>query len=92
MYLRLPMGRTIDDIPADTLEDCAQLVKANSISGNKATCVDIVYTPWANLKKTASMEVGQARSHSVYLGLTVREHATLNKLISRQVVCAPGPT
>ena len=60
VYLRLPVGRSIDDIPADTLEDCAQLVKANSIQGNKAASVDVVYTPWANLRKTASMEVGQA--------------------------------
>lgn len=60
VYLRLPVGRSIDDISADTLEDCAQLVKANSIQGNKAASVDVVYTPWANLRKTASMEVGQA--------------------------------
>ena len=60
VYLRLPVGRSIDDIPADTLEDCAQLVKANSIQGSKAASVDVVYTPWANLRKTASMEVGQA--------------------------------
>jgi len=26
-------GETIDDIPASVLEDCAQLVKANSIVG-----------------------------------------------------------
>ncbi|KAK9845265.1 hypothetical protein WJX81_001594 [Elliptochloris bilobata] len=59
VYLRLPAGRSIDDIPTDTLEDCAQLVKANSIQGNKAASVDVVYTPWANLRKTAAMEVGQ---------------------------------
>jgi NFACT protein RNA binding domain len=45
--------------PADTLEDCAQLVKANSIQGHKINNVDVVYTPWSNLKKTPSMEVGQ---------------------------------
>lgn len=33
VYLRLPEGATLDDIPADTLEDCCQLVKANSIQG-----------------------------------------------------------
>ena len=31
VYLRMPQGRAWDDIPPDTLEDCAQLVKANSI-------------------------------------------------------------
>jgi hypothetical protein len=33
-------------------------------SGNKLKNVKIVYTPWANLKKTASMEVGQVSFHS----------------------------
>lgn len=36
-----------------------QLVKANSIQGHKEPTVDVVYTPWANLKKTAAMDVGQ---------------------------------
>lgn len=149
VYLRLPEGTTMDDIPEETLEDCAQLVKQNSIQGAcvhakpgmrphacmqpcvracgpwrraaedscwlahvaamtwmfppdlasgqgcgpmgasagaataeraivpcpdaqcllghagcKTNNVSIVYTPWANLKKTASMEVGQVR-HSM---------------------------
>ncbi|KAL0330763.1 UNVERIFIED_CONTAM: Coiled-coil domain-containing protein 25 [Sesamum angustifolium] len=34
VYLRLNKGQTIDDIPEGVLEDCAQLVKANSIQGN----------------------------------------------------------
>ena len=41
------------------LEDCAQLVKANSIVGSKRNTVDVVYTPWSNLKKTNAMDVGQ---------------------------------
>ncbi|KAF8058464.1 CCDC25 [Scenedesmus sp. PABB004] len=59
VYLRLPDGVGLDDIPPDTLEDCAQLVKQNSIQGCKANDVVIVYTPWSNLRKTPSMEVGQ---------------------------------
>jgi len=59
VYLRLPLGVDIDGIPADILEDCAQLVKANSIQGNKLNNIDVVYTPHTNLKKTAAMEVGQ---------------------------------
>lgn len=59
LYLRLPEGKTMEDIPEETLEDCAQLVKANSILGNKENNVDIVYTPWTNLRKTAVMDVGQ---------------------------------
>ncbi|KAK8160973.1 hypothetical protein BKA80DRAFT_255608 [Phyllosticta citrichinensis] len=33
IYLRLPEGSTWEDIPADLLQDCAQLTKANSIEG-----------------------------------------------------------
>ena len=33
VYLRLHKGQTFDDIPEGVLEDCAQLVKANSIQG-----------------------------------------------------------
>ena len=59
VYLRLPDGKTMDDIPEDTLEDAAQLVKANSIQGNKENKLSIVYTPAVNLKKTGEMVVGQ---------------------------------
>lgn len=53
----------IDDIPAAILEDAAQLVKANSIQGNKMNNIDVVYTLWSNLKKTPGMEVGQVGFH-----------------------------
>ena len=29
------------------------------LTGNKVNNIDVVYTPWSNLKKTASMDVGQ---------------------------------
>lgn len=34
------------------------------MAGNKVNNVDVVYTPWSNLKKTASMDVGQVGFHS----------------------------
>ncbi len=34
VYLRLKKGQTLEDIPPLVLDDCAQLVKANSIQGN----------------------------------------------------------
>ena len=43
--------------------DCAHLVKANSIQGWKRDNVNVVYTPWPNLKKTADMDVGQIGFH-----------------------------
>lgn len=56
-------GQTIDDIPSTVLEDAAQLVKANSIDGNKMNDIDVVYTMWSNLKKTQGMGVGQVGFH-----------------------------
>ncbi|KAJ3606900.1 hypothetical protein NHX12_026418 [Muraenolepis orangiensis] len=57
VYLRMQKGLTIDDIPKEVLIDCAQLVKNNSIQGCKMNNINIVYTPWANLKKTGEMDV-----------------------------------
>uniref|UniRef100_A0A0G4GP25 NFACT RNA-binding domain-containing protein n=1 Tax=Chromera velia CCMP2878 TaxID=1169474 RepID=A0A0G4GP25_9ALVE len=60
VYLRLPLGETsMDSIPQEVLDEMCQLTKENSIEGCKAAKVDIVYTPWANLKKTQDMDVGQ---------------------------------
>lgn len=33
-------------------------------TGNKVNNIDVVYTPWSNLKKTASMDVGQVGFHN----------------------------
>ncbi|KAK4825326.1 hypothetical protein QYF61_026845 [Mycteria americana] len=63
VYLRLHKGQTVDDIPKEVLIDCAHLVKANSIQGCKMNNVNVVYTPWTNLKKTADMDVGQIGFH-----------------------------
>jgi len=63
VYLRLPEGMEWTEIPEEALVDCAQLVKQNSIQGCKQNHVDVVYTPWGNLKKTKGMDVGQVGFH-----------------------------
>lgn len=63
VYLRLKDGQTIDSIPPDVLVDCAQLVKHNSIEGNKIGNVAVIYTYWSNLRKTGDMDVGQVSFH-----------------------------
>lgn len=63
VYIRMPFGKGIDDIPEDVLEDCMQLVKHNSIQGDKLPSCTIVWTPWTNLNKTPSMDVGQVAFH-----------------------------
>lgn len=83
VYLRLNKGQTIDDINEGLLEDCAQLVKANSIQGNKVNNVDIVYTPWFNLKKTPSMDVGQVGFHNPKMVRTVKVEKRINEIVNR---------
>ncbi|OIT40056.1 PREDICTED: coiled-coil domain-containing protein 25 [Nicotiana attenuata] len=83
VYLRLNKGQTFDDIPEGVLEDCAQLVKANSIQGNKVNNVDVVYTPWQNLKKTASMDVGQVSFHNPKMVRTVKVEKRINEIVNR---------
>ncbi|KAL5074157.1 hypothetical protein RYX36_013141 [Vicia faba] len=83
VYVRLHKGQTIDDMSEGLLEDCAQLVKANSIQGNKVNNVDVVYTPWSNLKKTASMDVGQVGFHNGKMVRTVRVEKKINETVNR---------
>lgn len=83
VYLRLHKGQTIDDIPDGVLEDCVQLVKANSIQGNKVNNIDVVYTPWQNLKKTPSMEVGQVGFYNTKMVRTARVEKRINETVNR---------
>uniref|UniRef100_A0A8C8VWZ0 Coiled-coil domain-containing protein 25 n=1 Tax=Peromyscus maniculatus bairdii TaxID=230844 RepID=A0A8C8VWZ0_PERMB len=64
VYLQLQTGETmIEDISKEVLMDCAHLVKANSIQGCKMNNINVVYTPWSNLKKTADADGGQIGFH-----------------------------
>ncbi|KAE8687814.1 Coiled-coil domain-containing protein 25 [Hibiscus syriacus] len=83
VYVRLQKGQTVDDISEGLIEDCAQLVKANSIQGNKVNNVDVVYTPWSNLKKTPSMDVGQVGFHNSKMVRTVRVEKRINEIVNR---------
>ncbi len=58
VYLRRPIGQSIDEINPEATAEMCQLVKNNSIEGCKATKVDIIYTEFSNLKKTSTMDVG----------------------------------
>ncbi|ENN75120.1 coiled-coil domain-containing protein 25 [Dendroctonus ponderosae] len=83
VYLRLRSGQTIDDIPSAVIEDAAQLVKANSIMGNKMNDVGVVYTMWSNLKKTAGMEVGQVGFHKESEVRKIKVAKRINEIINR---------
>ena len=83
VYLRLPTGMTIDTIPQEVILDCAHLTKANSIQGCKENNVNIVYTPWANLKKTGDMDVGQVGFHKNKEVRNVMIEKKVNDIINR---------
>merc|ERR1711997_332191 len=65
------------------IEDAAQLVKYNSIQGNKMNDVDVVYTLWSNLHKTDGMEVGQVGFHKQKDVLKIRVAKRENIIINR---------
>jgi hypothetical protein len=84
VYLRLrsPEER-IEDVDPQTIKECAALVKANSIEGCKRGEVTVVHTPWANLHKTADMEVGAIGFHDRKLVTRVKvgkNNPVVNKL------------
>lgn len=76
-------GQSIDDIPSSVLDDACQLVKANSIMGNKMNNIDIVYTMWDNLKKTAGMDVGQVSFHKGKDVRKMRVEKRINEIVNR---------
>ncbi|CAG0919739.1 unnamed protein product [Notodromas monacha] len=83
VYLELKPNETLEDIPEAVIQDACQLVKANSIQGNKTNDLDIVYTMWSNLKKTKSMEVGQVAFRSEKAVKKVRVAKRINEIVNR---------
>ncbi|XP_019588679.2 coiled-coil domain-containing protein 25 isoform X2 [Rhinolophus sinicus] len=77
------VGEKIEDIPKEVLMDCAHLVKANSIQGCKMNNVNVVYTPWSNLKKTADMDVGQIGFHRQKDVSIVTVEKKVNEILNR---------
>ncbi|CAN8066125.1 unnamed protein product [Agarophyton chilense] len=83
VYLRLKDGGSIDSIPEDVLQDCVQLVKFNSIEGNRMNNVAVVYTYWSNLRKTGDMDVGQVSFHKMAHVKRVTVEKRLNEVVNR---------
>ncbi|KAJ6790252.1 hypothetical protein PWT90_07267 [Aphanocladium album] len=84
IYLRMQEGQTWDNLPAELVMDLAQLTKANSIEGNKKDNITVIYTPWSNLKKDGSMDVGQVSFKNPRLVKRIlvpqRENPIVNRL------------
>ena len=86
---------TWENIPNEILVDCAQLTKANSIEGtfdfvwhthplgNKKDNITVIYTPWSNLHKQASMATGQIGFHRQKQVKKVLVEKRVNEIINR---------
>lgn len=59
VYVRLNDGEDWMQMEESLVTELCALVKHNSIEGCKKECVDVVYTPCVNLKKSEDMDVGQ---------------------------------
>ncbi|OAA50284.1 hypothetical protein NOR_00734 [Metarhizium rileyi] len=93
VYLRMQEGQTWDALPDELVMDLAQLTKANSIEGNKKDNITVIYTPWSNLRKDGSMDVGQvsfrdARKVKRVL-VPARENPVVNRLNKTRVEKTP---
>jgi len=83
VYLRLRKDQKLEDVSPETIMECAQLVKANSIEGCKLSSVYVIYTRWRNLKKTANMVAGQVSYHNpanVKRMLVEKNNSIVNRL------------
>ncbi|KAG5352942.1 hypothetical protein C0989_011847 [Termitomyces sp. Mn162] len=88
----MPDNMTFETIPEALLTDCAQLVKANSIEGNKKDNLTVIFTPADNLKesqKTGDMAVGQVSFHNdkrvKRVHVAKRENPIVNRLNKTKV-------
>ena len=79
----MPEGMEWTSIPEGILEDCSQLVKANSIEGNKKNNITIIYTPHANVKKTGDMAVGTVMFHNDRLVKRFHVKERKNEIVNR---------
>lgn len=65
-------------------DSTAKWTRSLSDTGNKKDNVTVIYTPWSNLKKDASMATGQVSFHDPKLvkklHVAVRENAIVNRL------------
>ena len=86
VYLRIPSGiSSLKDIPAELVQECAQLTKANSIEGCKKDRVGINYTWARNLKKTNGMETGSVSFHkpSDVMFIKIEKEAEIVKKLTK---------
>lgn len=83
VYLRRPIGEKLEDVNPVVIAEMCQLVKNNSIEGCKSSKVDIIYTEFANVKKTASMDTGSVSFHNQNLVVKVKHVERDREIVQR---------
>ncbi|CCF55475.1 hypothetical protein KAFR_0A00370 [Kazachstania africana CBS 2517] len=84
VYLKLqPNEKSLDDVPDDVLNDCLQMVKANSIQANKMVQCTIIISPWTNLKKNRFMKPGEVSFKSLKMCRRKQAFQRDNKILNR---------
>ncbi|KAM6568114.1 hypothetical protein CsatB_016099 [Cannabis sativa] len=72
----------LSNAPA-TDEKSTLLARAGRQVSNKVNNIEVVYSPWSNLKKTASMDVGQVGFYNSKMVRTVRVEKRINEIVNR---------
>ena len=76
----------LDNLPLQSMEECMQLTKANSIEGCKRGEVQIIFTPATNLLKTPDMDIGQVdfKDRSLTRLRTIQTNRSMIKALAKQ--------
>ncbi|OEJ88800.1 Protein JLP2 [Hanseniaspora uvarum] len=93
MLLKSPIKSDVklsDLVSHQHINDAMQLCKSNSVAGNKLQQVEIVSTPFTNLKKSGDMDPGQVSFKSTrflsYFTCYARDNTVLNRLEKSKLV------
>lgn len=93
MLLKSPIKsdvKLLDFVSLHHINDAMQLCKSNSVAGNKLQSVEIVSTPFINLRKSGDMDAGQVSFKSTrflnYFTCYARDNTVLNRLEKTKVI------
>lgn len=82
--------KLLDYVTQHHINDAMQLCKSNSVAGNKLQQVEIVSTPFINLKKSGDMDPGQVSFKSTrflnYFTCYARDNSVLNRLEKTKLI------
>lgn len=93
MLLKSPIKsdvKLLEYVSQHHINDAMQLCKSNSVAGNKLQAVEIVSTPFINLRKSGDMDAGQVSFKSTrflnYFTCYARDNTVLNRLEKTKVI------